>query len=547
MSLPCALLMPDNSLRTPKRLMPSLPDIIKIHILLLGGVVHAQADDWPQFLGPNGNNISEETGLIDSFPKTGPKQIFSRRIGTGYSAPSIRDGKIVVFHRANKLFKVEEGDTFESVVKYLNNELTALKAKDRLTVESLKLSLQNNTQRASRGYIPLPQSVANHLDVEVIDCLDAKTGKLIWRHAYRTSYEDPYGYNNGPRCAPLLTKNRVYTYGAEGILLCLDFATGKQIWRRDTYKDFTVIPNFFGVGSTPILEGDLLLTMVGGQPNSGMVAFNARTGKTVWQSIGEKTWNGTPKLGRRGEPVMIWRGQEKIASYASPVIATVHGKRVAFCLMRQGLVALDPSSGKEYFKRWFRARENDSVNASNPVVIGNQVFFSSAYYGEGSFVLKIKKDLSGYTEVWSDQTRRIQADDSRLEEVLGLHWMTPIVYQGNIYAFSGRNEPDAKFRCVEFSTGKLLWSQDEAWQKYGPPSKKYGRGSFIQADGKLIVLGETGKFGLFELNAKKPVELASYMVPQLRYPCWAAPVMANKRIYLRSEAYLVCLDLAEKR
>ena len=527
--------------------MPSLPDIIKFHILLLGCGVTTQADDWPQFLGPNGNNISLEAGLIDSFPKTGPKQLFSKRIGTGYSAPSIRDGKIVTFHRANKLYKVEEGDTFESVVKYLNSELAALKAKDRLTVESLKLSLQNNTERTPRGYIPLPQTVANHLDVEIIDCLNAKTGKLIWRHAYPTSYEDPYGYNNGPRCAPLLTKNRVYTYGAEGILLCLDFTTGKQIWRRDTNKDFTVIPNFFGVGSTPILEGDLLLTMVGGQPDSGMVAFNSKTGKTVWKSIGKNTWNGTPKLGWRGEPLMIWRGQEKTASYASPVLATVHGKRVAFCLMRQGLVALNPVSGKEYFKRWFRARENDSVNASNPVVIGNQVFFSSAYYGEGSFVLKIKKDLSGYTEVWSDQKRRIQADDPRLEEVLGLHWMTPIVHEGNLYAFSGRNEPDARFRCVEFTTGKLLWDQDEGWQKYGPPTNKYGRGSFIKADGKLIVLGETGKLGLFALNPKKPVELAAYKVPLLRYPCWTAPAMADKRVYLRSESHLVCFDFAKKR
>ena len=263
--------------------MPPLSHIKIICILLLGGADSTQADDWPQLLGPNANNVSKETGLIDSFPKTGPKQIFAKRIGTGYAAPSIKDGKVVVFHRANKLYKIEEGDTFESVVKYLNNELSALKANDRLTVESIKLSLKNTNRRLPPGYIPLPETVANHLDVEVIDCLDAKTGKLLWRHAYPTSYEDPYGYNNGPRCAPLLTKERVYTYGAEGVLLCLDFASGKQIWRRDTHKDFTVIPNFFGVGSTPVLEGGLLLTMVGGQPNSGMVAFNAKTGTELWK------------------------------------------------------------------------------------------------------------------------------------------------------------------------------------------------------------------------------------------------------------------------
>ena len=334
-----------------------------------------------QFLGPTADGVSTETGLIDAFPKGGPKPLFAKRIGTGYAAPSIRDGKAVVFHRASKLYKVEEGDNFETVVKYVNAELAALKANERLTVEGLQKSLKDTTRRVPRGYIPLPEAVAKHLDVEVIDCLDAKTGNLIWRHAYPTGYEDPYGYNNGPRCAPLITKDRIYTYGAEGVLICLDFATGKQLWRRDTHKDFTVIPNFFGVGSTPVLEDGLLLTMVGGQPNSGMVAFDAKTGKTVWTSTGKQTWDGTAKISWPGEPRMIWRGQEKMASYASPVLATVHGKRVAFCLMRQGLVALDPKTGKEYFKRWFRARVNESVNASNPVVIGDQVFCSSAYSG----------------------------------------------------------------------------------------------------------------------------------------------------------------------
>ena len=502
----------------------------------------APADDWPRFLGPAGNNVSKEKGILDAFPKGGPPQIFSRRIGTGYSAPSIRDGKLVVFHRVSKLYKVEETDTPALVIKHINGELAALKAKERLTDASLKAAIQTTRRR---GFIEWPKAIARHLDVEAIDCLDAKTGKLIWRHAYPTTYEDPYGYNNGPRCAPLLTKDRCYTFGVEGVLLCLDLKTGKQIWRRDTHKDFKVNTNFFGVGSTPVLEGNLLLTMVGGQPESGMVAFNAQTGKTVWQSVGKTTWHKTPKLGWPGEPLMDWLGAEKLASYASPIIATVHGKRVAFCLMRQGLVALNPKTGRVHFKRWFRARSNESVNASNPVVIGDQVFCSSAYYGEGAFVLKIKPDLSGYSEVWSTLKRR--AKDRRHEEVLGLHWMTPIVHEGNLYAFSGRNEPDGRFRCVTFATGKILWDQDEAWNKYGPPTNKYGRGSLIQADGKLIVLGETGKLGIFALNTKKPTELAAYQVPQLRPPCWAAPAMADRRVYLRSETYLICFDFAKER
>ena len=147
-----------------------------------------QADDWPRLLGPTGDNVSKEIGLIDTFPKGGPKQIFGRRIGTGYAAPSIRGGKLVVFHRASKLYRIEENDTQESIIKYVNGELAALKAEERLTEASLKAALQATRRR---GYIELPEAIAKHLDVETIDCLDAKTGKLLWRHAYPTSYEDP--------------------------------------------------------------------------------------------------------------------------------------------------------------------------------------------------------------------------------------------------------------------------------------------------------------------------------------------------------------------
>ena len=84
-----------------------------------------------------------------------------------------------------------------------------------------------------------------------------------------------FGYNNGPRCSPLLTADRCYTFGAEGVLLCLDLATGKLVWRRDTQTDFAVPEAFFGVGSSPVLEDGLLFVQVGGQPNSGVVAFDA--------------------------------------------------------------------------------------------------------------------------------------------------------------------------------------------------------------------------------------------------------------------------------
>ena len=217
-----------------------------------------------------------------------------------------------------------------------------------------------------------------------MECLDAASGVTLWRHAYPSTFVDPYGYNNGPRATPLLTPSRCFTFGAEGHLVCLDLATGSRIWSRDTAQDWDIPEAFFGVGSSPILQDNRLIVMVGGQPNSGVVALDPETGETLWEAVGRSTWEGQPMLGWPGEPLVAWRSSVKQASYATPVAAIVGDRPVVFCLMRQGLVALSPTDGQVLFSRWFRARVNESVNAANPIVAQNQIFFSAAYYRVGS-------------------------------------------------------------------------------------------------------------------------------------------------------------------
>lgn len=432
----------------------------------------ALASDWPEFLGPDRNGISSETGLVDKFPTNGLPLLWEKEIGTGYSAPSVRGERLVLHHRVGTN--------------------------------------------------------------EVVECYDANSGKSLWQYSYLSNFQDPYGYNNGPRATPLLTEKFVYTFGAEGMLSCLDLQTGKPIWQHETAKKWSIPEAFFGVGSSPVLEGNLLLVMIGGQPNSGMAAFDAKTGKVVWENVGQTNWHGRPKTGWPGEPIFQWREEEKQASYSTPVIATVNGKRTAFCLMRQGLVSLDPATGKIYDSFWFRARVEESVNAANPIVLSNEVFISSAYYKSGSVWLKVRPDDQKFEQV-------------RRDLVLEIHWTTPILHAGYLYAFSGRNEPDARFRCVEFSSGKLMWERDERWQAYSSKTPdSYGRGSAILADGKLIVLGEGGLLGLFEASPKEAKGISRWQVPQLHYPCWAAPVLANKKLYLRSENRLVCYEAAKQ-
>src|SRR5258706_12114846 len=144
----------------------------RVPILLAGPTT---VEDWPRFLGPHTNNTSLETGLLDKWPSSGPPEIWSKQIGTGYSAPSVSGDDLVLHHRIK--------------------------------------------------------------DEEIVECFDAGTAKSKWRYAYPSHFVDPYGYNNGPRGTPLLTSNRCYTFGAEGKLLCLD-RNGRLIWQHDTDRDW---------------------------------------------------------------------------------------------------------------------------------------------------------------------------------------------------------------------------------------------------------------------------------------------------------------------
>jgi outer membrane protein assembly factor BamB len=453
-------------------------------------------EDWPEFLGSRQNGISGETGLLEKWPANGPPILWKRTIGEGYAAPSVRGNRLVLFHR------------------------------------------------------PLDGRIAG--DEEVVECMTADKGERLWIKKTPTEYIDPYGYNGGPRCAPLLTEDRCYTFGAEGRLACWNLVDGERIWERHTGADpeFQIPQAFFGVGATPILEGNRLIVMLGAHPNAGVVAFDATTGKTLWKSVGPDSFPQPPvRIERRDRP------PAKLTSYASPLAATIHGKRHVLCFMRPGLVSVDPESGEVNFSYWFRSQLHDSVNAARPVVVGDRIFLSAAYE-TGAALLKVHADGKGYDVVW------------RNEDAMQTHWSTSIHDDGYLYGFSGRHEVGSSFRCIEMQTGKQKWETSEPFGKNDAPDPKdgrgrnkpeyYGRGSAILAEGKFIVLGERGLLALVEANPKAFKEISRVQFPEAGYPSWAAPVLSRKRLYLnvarevidRSGRYyhdyhLICVELGK--
>ena len=411
--------------------------------------------DWPDFLGPRRDNKSPETGILTDWPAGGPRVVWKKPLGTGYGTCSISQGRLMQFDR--------------------------------------------------------------HGDMARLTCMNSETGEELWRFEYPTAYRDMFGYNNGPRCTPVIDGRRVYIYGAEGMLHCLSVVDGELLWRVDTAADYNVKQNFFGVGSTPLVEGDLVIAQVGGSPPGSPPTY---TGDVVGNGSGIVAWD---KL--TGEE--RYRITDELAAYASPVAATIDGRRLCFVFSRGGLVGFEPESGNVSFQYPWRSKKLDSVNASTPVVIDDQVFISEGYE-LGSSMLRIQRD--GYNVVWSDR-------DRRRDKSMRTHWNTAIHHEGTIYGSSGQHSGDASLRAIDASDGRVLWS------KHG-----LRRSSLLFVDGHFVCLSEDGVLRLIRATPEKYDEVAAVDLQEdgrrlLRYPAWPSPVLAQGLLYVRDERQLVCLEL----
>jgi outer membrane protein assembly factor BamB len=271
-------------------------------------------------------------------------------------------------------------------------------------------------------------------DEEIVECLHSETGARHWNFRYATTFEDRYGYNNGPRSSPVIDGDRVYTMGAQGQLHCLDVRSGKPAWNRNIASEYKVPQDFFGTASTPLIESTLLILNTGAPGGPCVVGLDKTTGREVWRA-----------------------GKEWGPSYASPVPAVVHGKRRIFVFAggestppSGGLMSIDPANGRVDFSFPWRSRSYESVNASCPVVFDNKVFVSASYRTGGALI-EIRPDFT-HRVLWTTQE-------------FGLHWNTPIYRNGFLYGFDGRNEPDASLACVEAATGKVVWRTTPEWNE----------------------------------------------------------------------------------
>ena len=425
--------------------------------------VRTDGIDWPGFLGPNRDSKSPETGIRTDWATDPPPLIWRLELGEGYAAPSVARGRLFYFTRF----------------------------RDQARLVAVR----------------------------------SETGEELWRSEVRTDYEDYYGYDGGPRTAPLVDGPRVYAVGADGLLRCHRVLDGEVLWERDLHAEYGVQQNFFGVASAPWIEDDLLIVAVGGSPpgspnihsgrlkpnGTALVAFDKRTGEERY------------RLG------------DDLASYASPVVRDVGGRRRGFHFARSGLIVFDPKDGRQLDGFGWRARRLSSVNAANPVVVGAQVLLTESYE-KGAVLLEYDGDpergATGFSPVWQDGPR---------DQAIAAHWNTPVYHEGAVYVSSGEKSPNAELRAVEWATGEVHWSQP-----------RLGRTQLLYVDGHFVVQSEGGDLLLVRATSESyqrvaelrlRVDVDGRTVDLLRYPAWAAPVLAHGVLYVRGRGRLAALEL----
>ncbi|MBL9157220.1 MAG: PQQ-like beta-propeller repeat protein [Verrucomicrobiales bacterium] len=361
-------------------------------------------------------------------------------------------------------------------------------------------------------------------DEEVIQCLEPETGKQYWSHAYPSSYRDRYGFNDGPRASAVIAEGRVFTLGAESVLTCLDLASGTALWQRKLASEFDRLPYFFGHGCAPIVHGGKVIVPLGTTDGLSVAAFDVATGKLAWGT--KHTWQ---------------------AGYSSPIITKLQGKDRLLVFAGDdsdppvgGLLAIDPENGDLLDAFPWRPDKYESVNGSTPLAVGDDRVFISASYNKGGVLLKFNAD-GKWEELW------------RTPE-FGLHWATPLLLDGHLYGFHGRNEPDALFKSVEVATGKESWSADPEFTTPGPGGRdyrmKYFRGSLLQADGRTWALGEFGTLGILKLTPAGFEEIDRTQLFLAR-ATWSLPVLHRGLLYIAQHEddmdgnppRLICYDL----
>ncbi|HEY3319755.1 MAG TPA: PQQ-binding-like beta-propeller repeat protein [Planctomycetota bacterium] len=314
---------------------------------------------------------------------------------------------------------------------------------------------------------------------DIVRAIDIKSGENVWSFTYPDAAKDNFGFT---RATPSYENGKLYTFSRTGVLNCLDAEKGAKVWSRELMKELGGAHGAWDYAGSPFIDGEKIIIPIGGAGHA-VVAVDKATGKDIWKGGGDDE-----------------------AGYATPVLATLDGKKQYLIFTGLALVGVDTDSGKMLWRSPWQTQYN--VNAAMPLVIGNSVFISSNY-GAGCSLVTIAGGNA--TTTWKNKD-------------LQAHFNSPLLHDGYIYGISDN------MVCMDPKTGTPAWKQPG-----------FEKGGLIAADGVIIALtGNKGDLVMVELSPKAYKELGR--ITPLGGQSWTAPILADGKLYIRNKQALVCLD-----
>lgn len=409
--------------------------------------VSAQGDDWPDWGGPKRDLVWRETGIVKKFPTEGLlPRVWSTPIGEGYSGPAVANGRVYITDR----------------------------------------QIRAQTER--------------------VLCLDAETGAIIWKYEYPCRYT--VSYPAGPRSTPVVNDGRVYTIGAMGDMFCFDAAKGNIIWQKNFVNDYQTETAIWGFVASPLVDGDQLITLVGG-PKALVVSFDKATGKELWRALDDKD-----------------------VGYSPPVIFEIGGMRQLIVWYPHGISGLNPQNGEVYWTVPFTSQSGLTI--ATPRQMGNRIFVTTFY--NGPLMIEVAPDGRSAKTVWKGKSNSEKVTD-------GLHCIisTPVLTETHIYGVCSYGQ----LRCLDARTGKRVWETFAAtgdgrwWNAFLIP---YEDRYFLHNEqGDLIIANLTPQ-GYEEISRAKLVEPTRDVMR--RKTIWSHPAFAMKSVFARNDKEIVRVNLA---
>ncbi|MEK0445470.1 MAG: hypothetical protein RLZZ399_791 [Verrucomicrobiota bacterium] len=403
-----------------------LPRALGCAVALLASCATTPAADWLHYRGPTQNGVSDEVDW--AVPRDTAPTLWRAQVGIGTSSVTVSGGRLFT--------QGHEGDS------------------------------------------------------EIIRCLDASTGRELWRHQHKVSL-DPNLFEGGSRSTPTLFEGKVYTLSHEGHLLCFDGLQGRLIWQKHLPREFGGRKPEWGYSGAPLVWDNRLLVDCGGE-GSSTLALHPKTGEILWRS-------GSDKPG-----------------YAAPCVLPLEGRQILLIFKADHLVAYDPATGAEQWR--YPWKTSYDINAATPLLVGpNRVLISSGY-NAGAAVLEIQGGQPRL--LWQNKALRA-------------HINSPTLAQGAVFGIDG-NTGGGNLVCLHPETGVKRWEE-----------KSVKGGALITAAGKLLIVSEKGDFVAAEAHPDGFRPLHRQIALTRR--TWAQPTLSEGRLYLRDNlGELLCLDLRPK-